>query len=820
MPSPWNVSLSPEEEQNGAGWLDYRIQNKNNTLTNNANSKVGGAGIASAIGGIATSALSTFNSTSQLEGNAQETANNINTAQNAINNIQTNTVSDWLASMDNIPTALDYTNYSNVWGNKGNKALNTITGSMKAAGAGASAGPWGVLAGGIAGLGSGIAGIFTGKQKAKRLANNLNDVTTALNESINASKINATNQTIQHLYNEDMRNINALGGIINTRNSGVLSPFGNRFALGGTNGTDFSNGLITFDTGGTHEENPNEGIQVGVDAQGTPNLVEQGEAMLDNYVFSNRLKVPKELKQKYKLGSKKDLTYADAIKNISKESEERPNDPMSKSALNQIAQVLAASQEEKKLEEKLKDPQFKAQMLAAMAQEMQPQVANTPEDEALQYQESQQQAEETPAEQYALGGKVNKFAPGGEVDTRMNFYPDLQASIGFPVTWNTDGMFDNLTFNPSNLPGNIPYDPNATGNIASNVTPSQYNAFTQYAKTLSDDNPYWATLSNKTGKTVADLKANYDAWRTDGKYGWVSVTPSYTIQDNTPFDTSISSTSSSKATPNITQTSVTQAPQQANNTDIKPLPTWMRYAPVLGAGINVLTDALGLTNKPNYSEANMIMNAASQAGKFTPIQGQYIGNYLRYNPFDINYTANALAQQSAATNRNINNTSGGNRAAAMAAQGNANYQTQLAMANALRQSIESNNAQRAQVTEFNRGTDQFNAQQANAIAQANQAALMQTRNSYLNGVAQAAAMRQKERLLADQTKSANLTNLFNNIGNIGKDNWARNQVLANAVSGVFGPIAKENMPLYLAALGINSKSKRGKAATAAMTKKK
>ena len=253
---------------------------------------------------------------------------------------------------------------------------------------------------------------------------------------------------------------------------------------------------------------------------------------------------------------------------------------------------------------------------------------------------------------------------------------------------------------------------------------------------------------------------------------------------------------------------------------IKPLPTWMRYAPVVGAGINVLTDALGLTNKPDYTEANMLMNAASQAGKYSPIQGQYIGNYLRYNPFDINYAANTLAQQSTAANRNIANTSGGNRAATLAAQSNANYQNQLAIANAFRQSIDANNTQRAQVTEFNRGTDQFNAQQANSIAQANQAALMQSRNSYLNGVAQAAALRQKERLLADQTRGANLTNLFNNIGNIGKDNWARNQVLANAVSGVFGPIAKENLPLYLAALGINSKSKRGKAATAAMTKNK
>lgn len=816
----WKQSLSPDEEQNGSGWLDYRYKNRNSNLDNKLDNKnvngIGVAqGIASAVNGIAGAALSTFNSTSSLDGNAQDTVNNINTTQNAISNMQTNTVSDWLTSMDSLPTALDYTNYSNVWGSKGNKALSTITGSMQAAGAGASAGPWGILAGGITGLGAGIAGIFTGKQKAKRLANNLNDVTTALNESINASKINATNQTIQHLYNDDMRNITALGGPIVTRNSGVLSPFGNRFALGGTNGTDFNNGVTTFNTGGTHEENPNEGIQIGVDNQGTPNLVEQGEAMMNNYVYSDRLKVPKEIKEKYKLGTSKDLTYADAIKNAAKESEERPNDPMSKAALQQIGQILAASQEEEKLKEKLKDPAFKAQMLAAVAQESQPQVTNIPEDEAAQYQESQQQAMETPTEQYALGGKVNRFDDGG---------------------WQMENMWDNLKFSPSKKAGNIPYDPSAKGNIASNVTPEQYAAFTNYAKTLPDTDTYWQTLANNTGKTIADLRTNYDAWRTDGKYGWVSVTPDFIPKISTQAPTPLTVNGNIKGlsptietVPSPLETSIKTGdinPINNNPTNevdmntIKPLPTWMRYAPVVGAGINVLTDALGLTNKPDYTEANMLMNAASQAGKYSPIQGQYIGNYLRYNPFDINYATNTLAQQSTAANRNIANTSGGNRAAALAAQSNANYQNQLAIANALRQSIDANNTQRAQVTEFNRGTDQFNAQQANSIAQANQAALMQSRNSYLNGVAQAAALRQKERLLADQTRGANLTNLFNNIGNIGKDNWARNQVLANAVSGVFGPIAKENLPLYLAALGINSKSKRGKAATAAMTKNK
>lgn len=82
---------------------------------------------------------------------------------------------------------------------------------------------------------------------------------------------------------------------------------------------------------------------MGVDEQNVPNLVEEGEVVYDDYVFSNRLKVPKSVQKKYKLRGK---TFADAAKHLQKESEERPNDPISKRGLQAGMSRLAEAQEE------------------------------------------------------------------------------------------------------------------------------------------------------------------------------------------------------------------------------------------------------------------------------------------------------------------------------------------------------------------------------------------------------------------------------------------------------------------------------------------
>jgi len=63
--------------------------------------------------------------------------------------------------------------------------------------------------------------------------------------------------------------------------------------------------------------------------------------VFNDYVFSNRIKIPKLLAKKYKLGG--NLTFADASKKLSKESEERPNSVISKNGLMSAMSDLMAA---------------------------------------------------------------------------------------------------------------------------------------------------------------------------------------------------------------------------------------------------------------------------------------------------------------------------------------------------------------------------------------------------------------------------------------------------------------------------------------------
>lgn len=170
-------------------------------------------------------------------------------------------------------------------------------------------------------------------------SNKVTNLTRKINKEIDYANLLAQNSILNSVNNirtqEQLgRNYAAFGGYLN-----------NKKAFGGnllTNGAVWDNGVTVIGNGGTHEDNPMEGVPMGVDEQGIPNLVEEGEVIFNDYVFSNRLSPTKEMKKKYKY---KGDTFADVAKNLQKESEERPNDPISKRGLQDSMLKLQNLQE-------------------------------------------------------------------------------------------------------------------------------------------------------------------------------------------------------------------------------------------------------------------------------------------------------------------------------------------------------------------------------------------------------------------------------------------------------------------------------------------
>ena len=697
--------------------MRYKNFNKNKKLLSNIyadggqvdnnedskKSKIGAAQIATAAFSGLGNIINAFNNGANVSQSAVDDANNtLNSAISNYGSINTDSIDDFINSTSNMNN-LDYVSSRDF--KNGANVGNMINSTVGGASAGAAAGPWGALAGGVTGLGSAIFGDIAANKKATRLARNYNEAVDAINNSQNAAINNAADVTRNKIFNNMMANISAYGGPLTMRYTGNMSPFGNRFANGGsiyinpanegkfnatkkrtgktteelthsknpltrkraifaqnaehwkhafggdlnTNGGDFSNGIIMIGNGGTHEENPMEGVQMGVDTEGTPNLVEQGEVVYNDYVFSNRIKVPNSLRDSLGLNKNKNLTFADAAKMVQKESKERPNDPISKRGLDNSMVKL-------------------------------------------------QQAQEIVRQQRQKG---NHYAYGGNLGTIFEGDGNVPQFLKKPdYSYNWEGI-------------KVP-------DIYANI----------------ESVPDWNPLAGTSGEIKGyNVKVPYSP-NTD-----TTITDNSTSTNKKVFD-----------------------------------PTWLRYAPVIGSAIGL---GQNLFSKPDYSSVNNVLNAANRVGSYTPVNFNPIGDYLTYKPFDINYTANQIKQQGNAQMRNIANLSGGNRAAAMAQQAAINYNTQTALSNAYRQAEEYNQAQREKVATFNRGTNQYNSEMGLKAAMANQSAAAQANAARFSGITQAMQLRDAINAQRASGIGANLSNFFNSLGDIGKEEYAKNMITSN-----------------------------------------
>ena len=139
------------------------------------------------------------------------------------------------------------------------------------------------------------------------------------------------------MFNNSLLNIAAYGG-----------PLFNH-------GGDWSNGLTFINEGGTHEQNPLGGVPVGVDQEGTPNLVEEGEIIWNDYVFSNRLKPTKKQLETVGFDPKYEgYTFAKIVEDVQKASAENPLDKISTDTLNENLMYLMTMQEDVRMKKEAK----------------------------------------------------------------------------------------------------------------------------------------------------------------------------------------------------------------------------------------------------------------------------------------------------------------------------------------------------------------------------------------------------------------------------------------------------------------------------------
>lgn len=448
---------------------------------------------ANSIGGIASTAATMATNAFSLASPSQTGVyNQVKSNAAAVNNYRINSTS--LDEIDNIATSWTplKTNYkwSDFYANGGyltrpheysaggRMAGGMISSTASGAATGASiGGPWGAVIGGAIGLVSSGIGALVGHGKASRMARRANAMATEANEGMQYKLGSAVGNAKwqNHLSLMDS-NPYAYGGLMDLSNGntgaieyGMMSDYltmkdkqvqnknnfigylGNNntpsmFALGGdiqTNGADFTTGLNSVNAGGSHESNPYEGVQLGVAPDGAPNLVEEGEAVYDDYVFSDRLKPSKEALKKFHLSARSNMTYADVAKKLEKEAKERPNDPISQNSLRNMLAKLAETQEEHKAKleaEKAREafealsPEEQQQVLAQQQQAEQQAVGQQVSSEEQQMMEQQaMQEQQVPVEgnpvdtsmmeqpqeevQYAAcGGKLaHKFPIGGDL---------------------------------------------------------------------------------------------------------------------------------------------------------------------------------------------------------------------------------------------------------------------------------------------------------------------------------------------------------------------------------------------------------------------
>lgn len=506
-----------------------------------------------------------------------------------------------------------------------------------------------------------------------------------------------------------------------TRKRAIFSQNAKKWhhAFGGelnTQGGDFTNGLLYIDNGGSHESNPYEGVQLGIDPEGAPNLVEEGETVFNDYVFSKRLKVPKAVREKYKMRSTKEMTFAEMSKELAKESEERPNDPISKRGLEALMADLANAQEDVRETQQVRQHAMGGKLFKTGGNKGNQTLNYNNKTEGLYFGLDKSQfnpyaydgtidwnimygadSPYTKRRQYVIDNwdspgvqewldryveginKYNEGRSGYQPMTKSDITKDIFTKRTWDKSWGgmhagidyagdpakkiiEQHMLRSLDGNHTAMPETDIYYPNTRGGFTwADRFKGKYTRANKgaYEETTDDDGNIVRTYYYDPVEAKKPVNRYYKK-NANGQYELVGGENPYLDIQNAGNYNQVRSVAN-----NQDGTDYYYDPEE-EDPEYKKLPTGLRYAPAVGLGIAALTDAFGLTNKPDYGNAEAVLEASRGAGTYQPVRFNPIGNYLTYRPFDRDYYINKMNAEAGASRRALLNTSGGNRATAMA----------------------------------------------------------------------------------------------------------------------------------------------------------
>ena len=654
---------------------------------------------------------------------------------------------------------------------KGGKWASQLSGGNTIA----TAAGW--IIGGLAGLGRGIGKAINGKKYLRQL-NRAIDARNAytdrsINDSVNNFGVRQNNQLSANW-------IGANGGELPL--AGRIHSTFHKFAYGGKieqkdsdeisqSKDQFHTGITEINAGGSHEENPNGGVQQGIAPDGLPNLVEEGEVKISDitgksnqYILSNRVVIDEQTAEQFGIDKQYiGLTFADAFRKAYKPLKERPNDPITKNELANLINNFQQGQEfikqqqeaqmQAALAEQMSQPTPEEQQAAAYDQGAQDQAMNDAamDEQIAEEQQIAQQEQAMPI--MARGGKIcagkrihnafHKYATGGQMAHIYAFgdflkgysrqdIEKLQEKLRVPVT----GEIDDSTEHAMRISGILTRADadKEIGNINSDTqTP------VQGLKRIGDDeNP----ITNQPAQSVIG--------NTTSTTGEKPV--SEVIADNKAKSRSMADAWGLRR--DLTMRNLMQAPALNSIRNVLDRDKYVnpdKYDKYYEDNKRLLHDEtrrVAYQNSPRYVDPNYIMSKVRSIGD-TGV-------------------------------RSLQNMYSGHGAAAAAAMMSQNQRVQNALSDNAIKALEYNNALRMQDLQLRQQAAQFNAQAQNAVNMQND----QLRTKANEELAQTHATADQYN---KQLRTAVFANMAKNLGTLGKyyDNRARQFVVNQQTPGAW-----------------------------------